>query len=161
MCVCVSVCLSVCLSAVKTHAFLFSRSMMQADTWGDSIVLDILSLEWQAKLFVVICHDDYTVTEQKFRVLDPATEPLDNGDIVLLYNGSSHYNACSKSLHSCSYYFIRAIPVGNDTKVGRFLNTKKLITLPGFNPHVFATDPDPNIDIPTLSKSIVCYIRAA
>ena len=150
--------------------------MMQADTWGDSIVLDILSLEWQAKLFVVICHDDYTVTEQKFRVLDPATEPLDNGDIVLLYNGSSHYNACSKSLHSCSianiralmgslhscsYYFIRAIPVGNDTKVGRFLNTKKLITLPGFNPHVFATDPDPNIDIPTLSKSIVCYIRAA
>ena len=85
-----------------------SRSMMQPDTWGDSIVLDILSLEWQAKLFVVICHDDYTVTEQKFRVLDPAAEPLDNGDIVLLYNGSSHYSACSKSLHSCRITYIRA-----------------------------------------------------
>ena len=66
--------------------------MLDSDTWGDVITLDILSLIWQAKIIVLRAQGD-VLTEVRFRC---ENDTLADADFVLLYNGRSHYNACGK-----------------------------------------------------------------
>ena len=66
--------------------------MTKPDTWGDVITLDILSIAWQVKLYVLVA-SGHSLSEIRFR---SDKETADQADIVLLYNGSTHYNACRK-----------------------------------------------------------------
>ena len=66
--------------------------MMKKSSWGDAAVINVFSLYWGAKI-VVVNATWGLIRETKFRSADC---PLEKADIVLIYNGHSHYSAASK-----------------------------------------------------------------
>ncbi len=68
--------------------------MCAPDTWGDVITLDMLSIVWQVKVFVLVAAG-HSLSELRFRT---DKETIDQADFVLVYNGTTHYNAACKFL---------------------------------------------------------------
>jgi hypothetical protein len=63
--------------------------MSQRNTWGDQVVLAAVSMMWDVTISIVDASLDIHLPIRHQR-------PLQNADIVLVYNGISHYNAASK-----------------------------------------------------------------
>lgn len=80
----------------------FQRNMLEPDTEGDSIMLRTLSVAFGVRITVVIACN-HRVVETRYR----HDMELENADIVLLYNGHSHYT----SLSECDTSLLTTIPV--------------------------------------------------
>jgi hypothetical protein len=63
--------------------------MLQKNTWGDQIVLTAISMMWGVTISIVNVQHDLHLQLRHQRALADA-------DIVLVYNGVSHYNAAGK-----------------------------------------------------------------
>jgi len=69
----------------------YFEHMMLPTSWGDANVINALALFWEAKIVVVQAKDNM-ISETRFRCQEC---PLEKVDIVLVYNGESHYSAAS------------------------------------------------------------------
>ncbi len=74
---------------------LLSRMMLKDNSYGDQIVIKALSHLWGFRITVVRA---VQLTEERFR----HNVPLEEADIVLIYNGIDHYSyACKFNVHEC------------------------------------------------------------
>ena len=71
----------------------YCRNVLEKRFWGDALILYAVSCTWAVKITVV---DSRTL--QQYRVRH--TAGLQNADITLVYNSSSHYTAAGKCFHS-------------------------------------------------------------
>lgn len=58
--------------------------MLQHNTWGDEMILAVLAHMWRCRVTVV---NSKSLTELRFF----HQKPLEQADVVLVYNGTSHY----------------------------------------------------------------------
>lgn len=127
---------------------------MKPGTWGDHATLNALSLFWGVKM-VVVQANGHSLREIRLHCNDDLA--LENADMVVLYNGSTHYSAvcelkCLRNIIRAIVYIIRAgiatfvlFSVKNE-KDGRFLCCAPTGTGPGrFSWDDFAMDDDPDL----------------
>ena len=69
----------------------YCRNVLDKRFWGDALILYAISCMWAVKISVV---NSKTLQQYKVR----HTAGLQDADIVLVYNSSSHYTAAGKSL---------------------------------------------------------------
>ena len=70
----------------------YCRNMLDKRFWGDVLILYAVSCMWAVKITVV-----NSKTLQQYKVRHTAS--LQNVDIALVYNSSSHYTAAGKCFH--------------------------------------------------------------
>jgi hypothetical protein len=65
--------------------------MLQKNTWGDQVVLTAIGMMWGLAISIVNVQHDVHLQLRHQR-------PLAKADIILVYNGVSHYNAAGKPI---------------------------------------------------------------
>ena len=70
----------------------YCRNVLDKRFWGDALILYAVSCMWAVKITVM---NSRTLQQYKVR----HTASLQNADIALVYNSSSHYTAAGKCFH--------------------------------------------------------------
>ena len=74
----------------------YFKMILKPEEWGDQMCLVALAVAWKVRITVV---DANALTEYKLR----HAAPLSQADIVVVYNGATHYIAASEYDHNCLF----------------------------------------------------------